>query len=47
MGGLVTSTEAGRAWKQAQLSINERLGPARVVALHAVLEDEPSGALVK
>lgn len=44
---LVTATEAGRAkraqgqraWKQAQLSINERLGADRVVALHALLDE--------
>lgn len=44
---LVTSTEAGRAkrqqgqraWKQAQLSINEQLGADRVAALHALLDD--------
>lgn len=44
---LVTSTEAGRAkrqqgqraWKQAQMSINARLGPERVAALHALLDD--------
>lgn len=43
----VTSTEAGRAkrqqgqraWKQAQLSINAQLGPACVMALHALLDD--------
>jgi DNA-binding MarR family transcriptional regulator len=44
---LVTSTEAGRAkrqqgqraWKQAQLSLNARLGADRVLALHALLDD--------
>ena len=44
---LVTATEAGRAkrqqgqraWKQAQLSINASLGPERVVALHALLDE--------
>lgn len=44
---LVEATEAGRAkraegqraWKQAQLALNARLGPAQVVALHALLDD--------
>lgn len=44
---LVTSTEAGRAkrqqgqraWKQAQLSINAQLGPERVAALHALIDE--------
>ena len=42
----VEATEAGRikraegqkAWKQAQLALNERLGNARVVALHALID---------
>ena len=53
---LVVATEAGhakrveaqRAWKQAQLSLNARLGDERVVQLHALvdaclqlLDDEP------
>jgi len=43
----VSATEAGRekraeaqrAWKQAQLALNARLGIARVAALHAVVDD--------
>jgi DNA-binding MarR family transcriptional regulator len=40
-------SEAQRAWKQAQLALNRRLGVDRVVALHALLDqcmsllDEP------
>jgi DNA-binding MarR family transcriptional regulator len=44
---LVTATPAGRAkrgeaqreWKRAQLALNARLGAARVVALHALIDD--------
>jgi DNA-binding MarR family transcriptional regulator len=44
---LVVATAAGRAkraeaqreWKRAQLTLNEQLGPARVAALHALLDD--------
>jgi len=44
---LVEATETGRAkraegqraWKQAQLALNERLGPPQVAALHALLDD--------
>ena len=44
---LIDATEAGRAkraegqraWKQAQLALNARLGTARVAALHAMLDD--------
>jgi DNA-binding MarR family transcriptional regulator len=44
---LITATEAGRekrgegqrAWKQAQLALNARLGPERVAALHALVDD--------
>jgi DNA-binding MarR family transcriptional regulator len=44
---LVSVTESGRAkraegqraWKQAQLALNERLGEARIVALHALLDE--------
>ena len=43
----VTATPAGRAkhaegqreWKRAQLALNARLGEAKVVALHALLDD--------
>ncbi len=31
--------EAQRAWKRAQLSLNERLGAAHVAALHALIDD--------
>jgi DNA-binding MarR family transcriptional regulator len=44
---LVQATEAGRAkraeaqraWKQAQLALNARLGNQRIVALHALIDD--------
>ena len=44
---LVQITDSGRAkraegqlaWKQAQLALNERLGEARVAALHALIDD--------
>lgn len=44
---LVEATDAGRmlraaaqkAWKRAQLAFNERLGTAKVAALHALLDD--------
>ncbi len=44
---LVSATDAGkakrlegqRAWKQAQLALNARLGPDRVAALHALVDD--------
>ncbi|MFT3954782.1 MAG: MarR family winged helix-turn-helix transcriptional regulator [Piscinibacter sp.] len=43
----VQATEAGRAkraegqraWKQAQLALNTRLGNQRIVALHALIDD--------
>jgi DNA-binding MarR family transcriptional regulator len=43
---LIEATDAGRgkrvqaqaAWKQAQLTINERLTPGRVAALHALID---------
>ncbi|WP_280155179.1 MarR family winged helix-turn-helix transcriptional regulator [Piscinibacter sp. XHJ-5] len=43
---LIEATDAGRAqriegqraWKQAQLALNARLGPERVVALHALID---------
>lgn len=31
--------EAQRAWKRAQLALNERLGDTRVARLHALLDD--------
>jgi DNA-binding MarR family transcriptional regulator len=44
---VVEATDAGRAlrlqaqkaWKRAQLALNERLGAARVAALHALLDE--------
>ena len=37
--GRLKRLEAQRAWKQAQLALNERLGAKRVAALHALIED--------
>jgi DNA-binding MarR family transcriptional regulator len=37
--GRAKREEAQRAWKQAQLALNARLGSERVVALHALLDD--------
>jgi DNA-binding MarR family transcriptional regulator len=37
--GRAKRTEAQRAWKQAQLSLNERLGVERVARLHALLDE--------
>ncbi len=37
--GRLLRAEARKAWKQAQLTLNERLGEARVSALHALLDD--------
>ena len=37
--GRAKRTEAQRAWKQAQLALNARLGSERVAALHALLEE--------
>jgi DNA-binding MarR family transcriptional regulator len=31
--------EGQRAWKQAQLALNERLGEARIVALHSIIDE--------
>jgi len=36
--GRAKRVEAQRAWKQAQLALNERLGDARIVRLHELLE---------
>ena len=36
--GRAKRAEAQRAWKQAQLALNERLGDARVVRLHELLD---------
>lgn len=37
--GRAKRTEGQRAWKQAQLALNARLGTERVAALHALLDD--------
>jgi len=37
--GRAKRSEAQRAWKQAQLALNARLGSERVVALHALLDE--------
>jgi len=37
--GRVKRAEAQKAWKQAQVALNARLGDERVVALHALIDD--------
>jgi DNA-binding MarR family transcriptional regulator len=37
--GRAKRAEAQRAWKQAQLALNARLGHQRVLALHALIDD--------
>jgi DNA-binding MarR family transcriptional regulator len=37
--GLALRAQAQRAWKRAQLALNERLGTARVAALHALIDE--------
>jgi DNA-binding MarR family transcriptional regulator len=37
--GRAKRTEGQRAWKQAQLALNERLGATRVAALHALIDE--------
>jgi DNA-binding MarR family transcriptional regulator len=37
--GRVKRAEGQRAWKQAQLTLNERLGQARIVALHSLVDE--------
>ncbi|CAG1018115.1 Multiple antibiotic resistance protein MarR [Burkholderiaceae bacterium] len=37
--GRAKRTEGQRAWKQAQLALNARLGSDRVAALHALIDD--------
>ena len=37
--GRAKRAEAQRAWKQAQLALNARLGPERVAALHTLIDD--------
>lgn len=38
-GGEALRAEAQRAWKRAQLALNQKLGPARVVALHGLIDE--------
>jgi len=37
--GRAKRAEGQRAWKQAQLALNAQLGPERVAALHALIDD--------
>ncbi|MED5621369.1 MarR family winged helix-turn-helix transcriptional regulator [Ideonella sp. BN130291] len=37
--GRAKRAEGQRAWKQAQLALNARLGPQRVAALHALVDE--------
>ena len=37
--GRAKRAQAQRAWKQAQLAFNQRLGERRVAALHALIDD--------
>jgi len=37
--GSALRVEAQKAWKRAQLALNQRLGAARVAALHTLLDD--------
>ena len=37
--GRAKRTEASRAWKRAQLALNEMLGPARVGQLHDLIDE--------
>ena len=37
--GRAKRADAQRAWKRAQLALNEQLGPLRVAELHALLDD--------
>ncbi|WP_421886407.1 MarR family winged helix-turn-helix transcriptional regulator [Methylibium sp.] len=37
--GRAKRAEAQRAWKQAQIALNERLGAERVAALHMLIDD--------
>lgn len=37
--GRAKRSEAQRAWKQAQLALNARLGNQRVLALHSLIDD--------
>ena len=37
--GLALRQQAQKSWKRAQLALNQRLGAARVAALHALLDE--------
>ena len=37
--GLALRAEAQKAWKRAQLALNRQLGPERLAALHALLDE--------
>jgi len=37
--GRALRARAQKAWKRAQLALNERLGTARVAALHGLLDE--------
>ncbi len=37
--GRLLRAQAQRAWKQAQLALNERLGSSRVATLHTLIDD--------
>ncbi len=37
--GRAKRTEAQREWKRAQLALNEQIGTARVVRLHAIIDE--------
>ena len=37
--GSALRLEAQKSWKRAQLALNQKLGPARVAALHALLDE--------
>ena len=37
--GVALRVDAQKAWKRAQLALNQKLGPARVAALHALLDE--------
>ena len=37
--GRLKRIEAQRAWKRAQLALNERLGTKRVAALHSLIDE--------
>ncbi len=39
LAGLAQREDAQRAWKRGQMALNQRLGEARVVALHGLLDE--------